>query len=89
MPSKGERATKTPNIIYLYYTKMVGKTWSGIGEEVAGLENMSCPLGSLFEKTCDKGNKATKQRCLLEGVVSNESLSSFPYSIVCVTQIYK
>ena len=36
---------------------MVDKTWSGIGEEVAGLENMSCPLGSLFEKTCDKGKK--------------------------------
>ena len=66
---------------------MVDKTWSGIGEEVAGLENMSCPLGSLFEKTCDI--KETKQQCLLEGVVSNESLSSFPYSIVCVTQIYK
>ena len=35
---------------------MVDKTWSGIGEEV-GLENMSCPLESLFEKTCDKGKK--------------------------------
>ena len=65
---------------------MIDKTWSGIGEEV-GLEKTSCPLRSLFEKTCDKGNKATKQRCLLEGVVSNESLSSFPYSIVSVTNL--